>query len=60
MRFSFELLRCFWLEVDLARLRLILESVFLVTGADEGLEEDRRFDDSLSLNTESLVSDLVE
>jgi len=60
MRFSFELLRCFWLEVDLARLRLILESVFLVRGADESLEEDRRFDTSLSLNTESLVSDLVE
>lgn len=60
MRFSFELLRCFWLEVDLARLRLILESVFLIRGADESLEEDRRFDTSLSLNTESLVSDLVE
>jgi len=40
---------------------LILESVFLGTGADECLEEDRRcFDTTLSLNTESLVSDRVE
>jgi len=59
--FSVELLRCCWLEVDLARLCLILASVFLGIGADECLEEDRRcFETTLSLNTESLVSDRVE
>jgi hypothetical protein len=37
---SLEVLRCCWLEVDLARLRLLCKSEFLEVGTDEFLEEE--------------------